>query len=648
MTLRNALGDLGLDSTLQAIKDRLAPLVAGRSPVAIVSNGGVEPFVKAMSPEPSDPGLVVRQAGATQTWIVTEQGPVSETHPLPVDAQLKDDNGAAFTDANRLPVDIGTVTVQASFDSVISTVNTTTVPLGANEIFVGQWEEVTNYAAISLAIYTDAGTIMDGAKAQFSTNAADVVTEGVSTIGPGGGSGYFSLAPQARYFRIYYANGPVAQTLLRAEVTFHFQPPGLAQAPVGSPSDDRTSAASSKTFLHGRHSSGYWAALKSTIEGYLSVAVENVVRVRGENFETTGVLTAAAAVNASQSNVAGPARTVVMIQVPEGHESSQVRLYGTFSAGSRVFFEGSADGSDDSWFSLNSRRNSDATTNDESSVLDASPFGGPGPVGAGNSNWRGSPGGVKFYRVRCGTFAAGDAISVKITTSTAGGPIFQQGPPPLPTDRAASGALDSVGDTVEVATSGTSSFTVLATGQWTGKIAFEQTVDGVTWRRTTAITAPGQSHQFMAGTGAPNQSAGGRGGSGGTRRVRVLADTDFAGLANVVIRASAGSFAVALTSPVQIAGLYTASQTLRHTVGITAVRLDPSAVVGRSSVEVLYQATGAANNGVVYVGFANSVTTGNGRALQPGEAWTLDVTTTTTLWAVASNAGQQVQVTELA
>lgn len=616
-----------------------------------INDAGVSPFVKSTDPAANDAGLVVRVAGEPTVVANIQQGgqPISDTNPLATRTWLFDESGAVYNDANRIPVDIGTVTVAASFDSIISTANSSITPLAANATFAGAWEEVTDYASISTLLKVDQVCTI---KRQFSINGSTVDYE-ESAVAADGFVTPLSTPPLARYFRFQVVNGATAMGVFRLETTYHFTSPSEATGPLAVPANDLTTATSTRSFLFGRTpptaqgALATWNALKASLDGVLSVAIDQIVKTRGENTSVTGTLTGAAATGAAQT-LTGAGQTVVMIEVPEGHQSTQIRLYGTFSATSQVFFEGSADGTDNSWFSLNQRRNTNAEDNDETTLLDASPFGGPSPTGAGNSNWRGSPGGVKFFRVRCGAYTANDAINVKITTSTAGGPIFQQGPPPLPSDRFATGTFTAVNQSVSLATSGTGSFAALLTGQWTGKVLFEQTIDGTTWRATSAITAPGQTAQFITGLGTANQNSGGRGSSAGTRQVRLRTDTDFVGTVALSLRAGGGTFAVALTAPVQVGGLYQGSSTNRFAVGTTAVRLDAVPLTNRSTVEIKYHSNGAANNGYVYVGFTNSLSALNGRELSPGESWTLDVTSATALYAIASTTNQQVQFTELA
>lgn len=117
-----------------------------------------------------------------------------------------------------------------------------------------------------------------------------------------------------------------------------------------------------------------------------------------------------------------PAGSVLQITVPSGFSSWSVQLGGTFSSTSQVAFEGSEDNI--YFFALNGRRNLDVNTNDSTNTLDVNPFGGAPPTGANPSHWRGTVGGIRYFRVRCVAYTAADNIAVGISSSEAVGAVF--------------------------------------------------------------------------------------------------------------------------------------------------------------------------------------------------------------------------------
>jgi hypothetical protein len=196
------------------------------------------------------------------------------------------------------------------------------------------------------------------------------------------------------------------------------------------------------------------------------------------------------------------------------------------------------------------------------------------------------------------------------------------------------------------------SFAALFSGQWSGQILVESTIDGTTWRPINVLSPSATGGSFLnaiTGTNTSGQVLQVRGGCGGLRAVRLRANTDYVPTtaATGTLRAGAGSSGTYLMAPAPIAGLDSA-QTMPVTVGTTAVRIDAGSLTNRSAVEVKYRAGGAAASGKVYVGFSSAVTTASGREMDPGEAWQLDLRSSVQLWAVASAEGQVVHVTELA
>jgi hypothetical protein len=161
----------------------------------------------------------------------------------------------------------------------------------------------------------------------------------------------------------------------------------------------------------------------------------------------------------------------VSVIIPEGQSSWNVYLSGTFSSTSQVAFEGSPDNIN--WFYLNGRRNTDSLTNDTTTFLDVTPMGGPGPIGANPSNWRGNLSSVKYFRVRCTVYTAADNINVQISTSAGVGAVFINAALPLSADRLGSGTINVINGSVSAATSGAASVVFSVTGTWVGTIYFQ-------------------------------------------------------------------------------------------------------------------------------------------------------------------------------
>lgn len=117
--------------------------------------------------------------------------------------------------------------------------------------------------------------------------------------------------------------------------------------------------------------------------------------------------------------------------------------------------------------------------------------------------------------------------------------------------------------------------------------------------------------------------------------------TSTAGALNVN---SSGTSTVSGTVNTNLNGL-TAFQTSQYTVGTAAVQLAPTPLSGRSSLSIKVSTAGSQD--VVYVGNSSGVTTATGYALFDGDSLQLDVTSASSVYAIASAAGQQIYVIEV-
>lgn len=96
-------------------------------------------------------------------------------------------------------------------------------PLGINGTFTGPYEDITQYASISIIIFSDQNSQTLGVRLHFSTDGVNVdfpeefsftATQGRSIIVPA----------RAQFFRLQYQNGSVAQGILRIETHYRRKP----------------------------------------------------------------------------------------------------------------------------------------------------------------------------------------------------------------------------------------------------------------------------------------------------------------------------------------------------------------------------------------------------------------------------------------
>lgn len=140
------------------------------------------------------------------------------------------------TSSASLPVvlasDQSTITVQTS--GVISAVNSTTANLAGGAVFTGTSEEVKNYAAIQVSIFSSHVSATDGLSLQQSSDGTNWDVTDTYTI-PATTGKVFSIQPAARFFRLVYTNGATLTTSLRIQIVYHTDAP--------NPSSQRTADA---------------------------------------------------------------------------------------------------------------------------------------------------------------------------------------------------------------------------------------------------------------------------------------------------------------------------------------------------------------------------------------------------------------------
>ena len=103
---------------------------------------------------------------------------------------------------------------------VISTGNSSTATLAGDAVFTGTGEDVSNYASLSVVYSSDVAAAASGLSMEFSQ---DNTNWDAKLIGDLGAKTFdvHSLRPTAKFFRIVYTNGSVAQSHFRLQVMYH-------------------------------------------------------------------------------------------------------------------------------------------------------------------------------------------------------------------------------------------------------------------------------------------------------------------------------------------------------------------------------------------------------------------------------------------
>jgi len=102
----------------------------------------------------------------------------------------------------------------------VSTNNSSTATLAGGAVFTGVGDDVSRFASVSILYKSDVAAAASGLSIQFSQ---DNVNWDVQLVGDLGAKTFqvHRLVPAARFFRVVYTNGSVAQSFFRLQVIFH-------------------------------------------------------------------------------------------------------------------------------------------------------------------------------------------------------------------------------------------------------------------------------------------------------------------------------------------------------------------------------------------------------------------------------------------
>lgn len=149
---------------------------------------------------------------------------------------------------------------------IISVANSTSTVLAANATFTGTAEDVSDYASITVQIFTDQASAASGFKPQYSadgTNWDDGDSYTLSIMTAGNGK-YFSFPPQARYFRMVYTNGTTLQGTFRLQTIFRRAPVKPSSHRIGDSVDDENDAELVKANMMARTVAGVHTNIEMT------------------------------------------------------------------------------------------------------------------------------------------------------------------------------------------------------------------------------------------------------------------------------------------------------------------------------------------------------------------------------------------------
>jgi len=154
----------------------------------------------------------------------------------------------------------GSTTQPVAIRGSVSTANSSTANLGISGVFTGAFEEMTDFAFIAVSIIADQASASNGLTFQWSSDGVNVDQSDISNVLANTGRS-FALTVRARYFRIVYTNGVVAQTAFRLNTVFHQSGVGTITKPISTVITDDSFAQLIQAVITGKRTDGAYGTV---------------------------------------------------------------------------------------------------------------------------------------------------------------------------------------------------------------------------------------------------------------------------------------------------------------------------------------------------------------------------------------------------
>lgn len=213
----------------------------------------------------------LQSAGTTK--IVGADATGLETNPLAVDvsgnaqALVNNPAGAGAVNiqdgGNSITVD-GTVTVSAG--RTVSAANSTATPLGISGVFTGAWTDALGFSGVSVIAKASQASAALGLVIQWSSDGTNIDDTDSYTLAANTGKQY-SFGLMARYFRVIYTNGVVAQATFRLQTILHtgyFKP---SSHRLGDNITDEDDSEIVKAVITGKRPDGSYGPINIDVDG---------------------------------------------------------------------------------------------------------------------------------------------------------------------------------------------------------------------------------------------------------------------------------------------------------------------------------------------------------------------------------------------
>jgi hypothetical protein len=161
----------------------------------------------------------------------------------------------------------------------ISIVNSTEIPLYPESIFHGQWEDVSNYATITIFVACDNKSAEDGLELHFSTDAiaSDFIKK--ITVFDTGSSNQITVT--TRYFKVIYKNNGSKSNLKIQTIYNHYRNKEIGTN-IASIINDSVDCQVTRSIINGRLQNRTYVPVNATPNGQLETTITGPITAFGE------------------------------------------------------------------------------------------------------------------------------------------------------------------------------------------------------------------------------------------------------------------------------------------------------------------------------------------------------------------------------
>lgn len=229
---------------------------------------------------------IAGQLDDVTTTAATENNvsPVRITAQRALHTNLRDNSGVETgTSSNRFKVD------SLASPNVVDSNNSTSILLGSGATFTGTYTDLLNYNVITIVVKSDQASASLGLKIEWSADGINVHADDTFNAGANTGD-LLSFGVSARYVRVRYVNGAIAQGTFALQTILHIHAYKSSSHRVDDPIDTDDDAELVKATITGKASDGNYYNVAVDTEGRL---VTSAITGFGADFTFGDITTAA-------------------------------------------------------------------------------------------------------------------------------------------------------------------------------------------------------------------------------------------------------------------------------------------------------------------------------------------------------------------